>query len=951
MILGLVFSASPVDVAVFAYDGEAHPWTQADASWRRVHPEELEGLNANTLLVLPDARVFPAASIAPLEGFVQRGGHLLAVGGPAFEELVYRDPEGRMVAPTDYLAALPVEHALVDWAAVNAAEPRRGTSQPQVVAEFSPLPDGYSAKLRAVAPFGWETRGLPVTAAPADHDVIILCVAGGERATSLVIELRERDGARWMAVAPLTPEERNVGLHVSQFSFWKDNSPEGRGGPGDQPHLENLVDISVGFASSHQIVHEGAYTYILRGLGTAKAGPGFVLASAPLLEGLSPSYKTFRGAVSTLAATPGWEDIRLTPPAEAVSPIARPRHVSPERDYVWQPHVKGLDAGGTWSTTPLATTWHKNGATWTLLGWRPSDPELDSIVRAVAAMLVQGRQTASAPALLADLSVDGPCVTVKDGRFVLDGKPWFAHGINYWPLYTSGMEVKEYFSGWSMLATYEPEYIERDLLTLQQMGVNCVSVQYIRPAEAAQLRDFIARCAKYGIKVNIYLNGAHPTSPSATDDLSKRPFLELLRAADLRGNAGVFAYDLAWEPRLGLYKERAQYDALFEAWLKEQYGSVERAESVWKFPANRVDGKVSGPTDAQLKADGPHTAMAAAYCRFADDLISRRYGEVIRLLRTIDDTHLCGARTGYGGTGTRGVVEVMPFTLTAGAAHLDFVSPEGYGYGPDNIADAALVGHFARWAGNGKPVFWAEFGRSVWNGGEEALNKQAELYDSFAQMIKRSNADGWAGWWFPGGYRVDERSDFGIIAPDGTLRPAALVLQRVADDVKNLQPLALSSADTLDVCVSAHASGLAAVVAEHSKFAAEAYENNKPICISTPGTRASSTDCPFVGLGGIPYESPMPAECLNAEITTNYANGRLIVEVINTGEAAWDAKDCALAVVSGAKAERLSLAERVGRFESVEFALPETPKGTSRLRMESRRFGAFGQSAEITAGE
>lgn len=951
MIAGLVFSASPVDVAVFAYDGEAHPWTQADAAWPRIHPEGLEGLNPNTLLVLPDAHVFPAASIAPLEGFVQRGGHLLAVGGPAFEHMVYRDPQGRMVAPFDYLAALPVEHALVDWAAVNAVEPRRSTSQPQVVAEFTPLADGFSATLRAVAPFGWETRGIPVTAASAEHDVIVMRVAGGERATSLVIELRERDGARWMATAPLTPEERTIGLHLSQFSYWKDNAPEGRGGPGDRPHLENLVDISVGFASSHQIVHEGAYTYTLRGLGAAKAGPGFVLASAPLLEGLSPAYKTFRGAVSSLAATPGWEGIQLTAPAEAVSPIARPRHDSSERDYVWQPHVKGLDARGIWSSTPLATTWHKNGATWTSLGWRPSDSELDAVVRGVAAMLESGRQSVPSPELLADTSVDGPCVTVKDGRFVVDGKPWFAHAINYWPLYVSGMETREYFGGWLMPATYDPEYIERDLDTLRELGVNCVSIQYIRPAEAPQLRDFIARCAKRGIKVNIYLNGAHPTSPSATDDLSSRPFMELLRAADLRGNAGVFAYDLAWEPRLGLYKERAKYDSLFEAWLTEQYGSVERAESVWKFRANRVDGKVSGPTDAQLKADGPHTAMAAAYCRFADDLISRRYGDVIRLLRTVDDTHLCGARTGYGGTGTRGVVEVMPFTLTAGAAHLDFTSPEGYGYGPENISDAAFVGQFARWAGNGKPVFWAEFGRSVWNGGEDALALQARLYEAFAEMIERSQADGWAGWWYPGGYRVDERSDYGIVAPDGSPRPSARVLQHTAPELSALEPLSGEGAETLDVHVSAHAPGLAAVVEKHSKRFALSYESGQVLNLSTPGSRSRSIECPLEGLGGIPYEAPMPAECLNAEIVTDFRNGRRTVTALNTGEAAWAAADCSLTIASASGEMALPIPQDTGRFAAVQFDLPPSAKGELRIRMKSARLDGFGQEARLLVGE
>jgi hypothetical protein len=940
-----------LNIAVFTYEGEAAPWSAADAAWQRVQPDALDALLATTLLVLPDARTIPAASVDPIVRFVQRGGHLLAVGGPAFEQLVYRDPQGRMVAPMDYLATLPEEHALVDWAAVNAEPPRRATSQPQVPAEFTPLPDGYSARLAVVSPFGWDTRELPVTAIPAGQDTVLVRASGGERATSLVIELRERDGARWMGVAPLTAEERTVGIHLTQFAFWKDNSPAGRGGEGDMLRLDNVAAVTLGLASSHQILPEGAYTYTVRGLGTAKAGPGFVLASAPRLEGLSPSYKTFRSRVAKLETSPGWESLNLAPPADVVSPIARPRHEAPERDYIWQPLIKGLDTNGVWTTTPLATTWHASGATWTALGWRPSDAELDAIVRKLATMLAEGRQKVAAPALLADTAVNGPCVTVQNGRFMLDGKPWFAHAINYWPLYVSGMEVEEYFSGWAMPATYEPEYIDRDLDTLQTMGVNCVSIQYVRPAEAPRLRDFIARCATRGIKVNVFLSGAHPTSPSAVDDLSKRPFMELLQAADLKGNAGVFAYDLAWEPRLGLHKERAQFDPLFETWLIEQYGSVERAEAVWKRPANRVDGKLGGPTDAELKADGPHTPMVAAYRRFTDDLISRRYGEVVRLVRTLDDTHLCGARTGYGGTGTRGAVEVMQFALTAGAAHLDFTSPEGYGYGPENIGDAAFVGMFARWAGNGKPVFWAEFGRSVWNGGEDALALQAALYESFAEMAEKTQADGWAGWWFPGGYRVDERSDFGVVAPDRVLRPSSLVLQRTAPTLKDIAPYAAFGQSPLEIRPEEHAAGLAALVDEFSERSAAAFKRGALPEVRTPGSHTLSTDCPLTGVGGMPYESPMPPQYLNADIVTEFRNGRWTVTAVNTGEAAWVAGDCALLVEGEDGEQRAPLSGKIAQFEAARFEVNAPKSGKAVLCMTAGRFGKFGQRTDIKAGD
>jgi hypothetical protein len=200
-----------------------------------------------------------------------------------------------------------------------------------------------------------------------------------------------------------------------------------------------------------------------------------------------------------------------------------------------------------------------------------------------------------------------------------------------------------------------------------------------------------------------------------------------------------------------------------------------------------------------LLNDGEWRVMAAAYRRFLDDFISRKYREVCRLIRQLDPHHLIGARTGYGG-GPFGAEGAFPFDHTAGAKHLDFVSPEGWNLGwlgqadATQFARATFITAYARWAGKGKPVFWAEFGLTLrhgafsldWYSDEERLKAQAQLYDAMYRLIEISDADGAMGWWFPGGYRVDERSDFGIVNPDGTLRPAAEVAKRWSATLTNL---------------------------------------------------------------------------------------------------------------------------------------------------------------------
>lgn len=59
----------------------------------------------------------------------------------------------------------------------------------------------------------------------------------------------------------------------------------------------------------------------------------------------------------------------------------------------------------------------------------------------------------------------------------------------------------------------------------------------------------------------------------------------------------------------------------------------------------------------------------------------------------------------------------------------------------------------------------------------EKLAFAANYYRDFYRMLTESGADGVFFWWYPGGYRLDERSDFGIINPDGTDRSVTEVIR------------------------------------------------------------------------------------------------------------------------------------------------------------------------------
>ncbi|MEZ8218171.1 Beta-galactosidase [Candidatus Fervidibacteria bacterium JGI MDM2 SSWTFF-3-K9] len=523
---------------------------------------------------------------------------------------------------------------------------------------------------------------------------------------------------------------------------------------------------------------------------------------------------------------------------------------------------------------------------------------------------------------------EGDKVFVKGGHFVVlvprpsspvpEEKRWFAFGINYWPRYIAGKEQSDYWRHWLDPTNYDPELVEQDLLILREIGMNCVSISYTNLRQALPLRDFLRRCHKHGIKVNLFIAGAHP--------LHFQPDLvrQLIEAADLANQPAMFAYDIAWEPRWGNYNERRRHDAEWRDWLVEQYGSIEAAERDWGFKLPRDEkGNPTVPRDEHLLNDGEWRVMAAAYRRFLDDFISRKYREVCRFIRQLDPNHLIGARTGYGG-GPFGAESAFPFDHTAGAKHLDFISPEGWNLGWLGQADeaqfarAVFITAYARWAGKGKPVFWAEFGLTLrhgafsldWYSDEGRLKAQAQLYEAMYRLIEISDADGAMGWWFPGGYRVDERSDFGIVNPDGTLRPAAEVAKRWSKILTNL-PLVPRPAPLVLIRIDRdeNACGAMALWLKHGDEVAKLVQGGKRVVLVTDGTGKISDDVPDVAVGNTPWAPGKPPKFLNGEINDVWVstdgkewrevkNGQTVelgkatqlhlrVELGNTGEAAW----------------------------------------------------------------
>ena len=371
----------------------------------------------------------------------------------------------------------------------------------------------------------------------------------------------------------------------------------------------------------------------------------------------------------------------------------------------------------------------------------------------------------------------------RDGGFWLEGHPWKAHGMNYMP--SSGIGVDgEYFEYWLGQGAYDPVVIDRDLRRIKAMNLNAVSVfVYRRSLGAQHLLDFLRRCEELGLRVNLSLRPGTPL------DFRWNEMKELIEYFRLAQNDTVFAYDLAWEPShfSQAYQEKL-YLKPWREWAAKRYANLAAAKQAWSaggdFKLEISDfNSLSVPTSPQLSKDGPWRKFVADYRRFLDDMLGPKYAEARRLVRGIDPHHAVSFRMQHAGDPTH-TVNPLPYDFAGLAGAVDIWEPEAYG----RIGDWERVkpGHFtaayARLCDPAAPVVWAEMGNTVWDArrmapSPERLEFTARYFADLYRMMTESGADGVFFWWYPGGYRSNERSDFGLINPDGTDRAVTKVIR------------------------------------------------------------------------------------------------------------------------------------------------------------------------------
>ncbi len=852
------------------------------------------------LLVLPQARSLPAASMDSVSVYLRGGGRMMALGLPAWESPGFAF-DGRLLSKEEYQRVLDgqaADHLIVDFAREDLSKWRRSTDPDSTKTQMEVVTDGQQKALHATIDNlgGWYVLDTPTLADPFPDGRTLTCfrARGSRDTTEMSIEWDETDGSRWIATIDLGTDWKSYCLPPESFHAWE--APAGRGGGRDGLDVRHAARLSVGLARSHSALPGAHHEYWIGDIGAARspfAGSLSPLAvNAPQIDTLSPDWNFYPIHGPLKLATPEMlalvSPVRLMPAEEggrlpqALQP--RPRGVGfrQERPWRWQPllearspqgdyrgamatllvHCGGEFRGGIWACfTPQSAAFYQQEQARQLLRqmagamrrglfleeggsefftvfegqnfhlgaravnfgktdqtnlalrlsvkpktggaillWRTWPLDLAA---GAAETKLEEWQPARWPAgglmVTAELVQDGRVIDrlehelnvwrpkarpefieERDGGFRLRGQPWKVNGVNYMPATGIGSSRGDYFENWLGKGAYDPEAVERDLCRIKAMNLNAVSI-FIDHSElpAQHLLDFLRRCEALGLHVNQSLR---PGTPLDFHWHEMKQLIEFYRMAQ---NDTIFAYDLAWEPEHR--DEQNSYGRDWKNWVVTRYGGVAQAEKVWGVPAPSLDasGTLAVPPLSKLAQDGPWRILAADYRAFLDDELAQKYGEARRLVRSIDPHHAISFRMSEAGDPTFNSDRRLPFDFYGLADAVDIWEPEAYGRIGDwnRVRDGRFETDYARLCNPDKPLIWAEMGYSVWNArrGEaspEKLEFAAAYCRDFYRMMREAGCDGVIFWWYPGGFRLNEGSDFGIINPDGTDRPVTRVIRQ-----------------------------------------------------------------------------------------------------------------------------------------------------------------------------
>jgi hypothetical protein len=212
---------------------------------------------------------------------------------------------------------------------------------------------------------------------------------------------------------------------------------------------------------------------------------------------------------------------------------------------------------------------------------------------------------------------------------------------------------------------------------------------------------------------------------------------------------------------------------------------------------------------------------------------------------------------------------VLPYDYPYLATGVDIIEPEGYGRIGDweKVKPGWFEYEYARWAAPQHPVMWAEAGVHAWDvtagtSTPKLLEIQGKFYGDFYRMLISSGADGIFWWWYPGGFRFGENSDYGIINPDGTDRECSKSIRENGPKFIN-GPDAKPVDTWIEIDRDLHANGVVGIYTAAKDAFWKAIDEGHVPGLKTAGTGTTSSDCPLVAVGNTQCSGANPPKYLD----------------------------------------------------------------------------------------
>lgn len=575
----------------------------------------------------------------------------------------------------------------------------------------------------------------------------------------------------------------------------------------------------------------------------------------------------------------------------------------------------------------------------------------------------------------------------NENEVYIDNKPVRFFGVNYMPSSSAGIEdfeqLEHYVSGFA----YDPDIIETDLKRIKDIGMNSVSIfmHYNPSINSYNILHLISLCQKHGLYVDLSIR------PNANPfEFNEQEVKEMITKYRFNENDTIVAYDIAWERYVGTYKEcygnfngRKSFDEKWREFLINRYGSFNKAQEIFEceLPKNE-QGEVIGVSDDMLREDGKHNVMVAVFRHFIDEQVALAHINATQFIKSIDNNHMISARTGDASTIPLVDPGIYGYDYKALSSSLNFMSPESYALSDNysSMRQGIFTNIYSRYGNKDNVIQWKEFGKSIWIGSNFIDNKisynfQADYYRNFFDMLITGHTSGLYAWWWVGGYRVGENSDFGIVNPDGSDRPVTKVFREYSDKFLNA-PALRKPEKQIYIDRDLHSDGLLSMYQTIERDLFGTIESGLMVELIDGGFNKSSADVDLIEVGNTPANGTIP-KYLNGLIVDMYISGndfklskinngdtinigsssgiKLEVKVINTEKSVWicgdDFGSVSLSSLENSDFKfKIPLTNNIKSLEFTTFSaiIPISEKGVLSFALNAKDRTYFGEKIYIT---